>query len=448
MAIKLRNKATGDVASVNNSVVRKDGSMWINSKNIPGENWRRKWNYQLVPDGTSEGDYPNLRWRLDFVNGVEWELVTDAKASAPRKAAKAKKVAAPQPEPEPVQEPQAQAEPTPTPEPAPVVTPTQPTSASMDAMTTMMATMFSGVAEKVSANVMGMVQPILENCQKAADKVPQIKKIEVRSPQGTHTLTTAIEHKYFNKLLWMVSAGIPCYLYGPAGSGKNVLVAQVAEALGLKFYYSGAISDEFKLKGYGDASGRYVPTEFYNAMVNGGLFMLDEMDASDPSVLVAINAVISQRYCDFPVVGRVDAHPDFRIVGAGNTFGTGANMTYTGRSSLDGSTLNRFAYCKIDYDPRIDAACAGGDDDLVEFGHAIRKGSEICGVSILLSYRQFTQMDTLKQCPDMEPEEMIETAITKGLQKDELRLLLNEVRTFTRDGNPYTNALDNIVNLS
>lgn len=368
-----------------------------------------------------------------------WEFDTPSKS-----VKRAKKVAATsdpvQVEPEPATIPTATFEPSVSQQQF-----TQPSAASMDVMTTMFATMFGGVEKKVERNVMNLVEPIIEECRKAADKVPVLKVIEVHTPTGTHQLTTTVEHAQFKALCWLVNAGIPTYLYGPAGSGKNVLCSQVAEALGLKFYYSGALSDEFKLKGYGDASGHYVPTEFYHAFTNGGLFMLDEMDASDPSVLVAINAAISQRYVDFPVLGRIDAHPDFRIVSAGNTFGTGASMLYTGRASLDASTLNRFGYMRIGYDETIDAVCAEHDQDLLDFGHAIRKGSEICGVSCLMSYRQFTAMAQLKQCEHFNTTQAIEFAITKGLTKDELRLLHREVETITGSENVYTQALSNLL---
>ena len=56
---------------------------------------------------------------------------------------------------------------------------------------------------------------------------------------------------------------------------------------------------------------------------NGGLFFLDEMDASIPEVLVLLNAAIANGYFEFPN-GKITAHEDFRVVAAGNTVGSGA----------------------------------------------------------------------------------------------------------------------------
>lgn len=63
-------------------------------------------------------------------------------------------------------------------------------------------------------------------------------------------------------------------------------------------------------------------SSMYKAFKYGGLFMLDEMDASIPEVLIILNAAIANRYFDFPApIGYVEAHPNFRVVSAGNTFG-------------------------------------------------------------------------------------------------------------------------------
>ena len=46
-----------------------------------------------------------------------------------------------------------------------------------------------------------------------------------------------------------INLDIPVFLTGPAGVGKNVICKQVAEALGLDFYFSNAISQEYKVTG-------------------------------------------------------------------------------------------------------------------------------------------------------------------------------------------------------
>lgn len=91
-----------------------------------------------------------------------------------------------------------------------------------------------------------------------------------------------IKHKMFDKVMSLLKCGRTPYLFGAAGTGKNVLCKQIADEMGLTFYFANAVTQEFALTGYGDANGRYVETEFYRAFTQGGLFMLDELDASCP----------------------------------------------------------------------------------------------------------------------------------------------------------------------
>ena len=103
-----------------------------------------------------------------------------------------------------------------------------------------------------------------------------VKKIEVKTARGVNTVT-GTTHKCFNAVLAYLENNQNVYLYGPAGTGKTHLASQVAEALGLDFYYSGQLSQEYKFTGFTDANGRYQETAFYKAFVNGGLFFFDEI---------------------------------------------------------------------------------------------------------------------------------------------------------------------------
>ena len=91
------------------------------------------------------------------------------------------------------------------------------------------------------------------------------------------------------------------------------------------------------------------------------------MDASVPETLIILNAAIANRYFDFPT-GRVRANPKFRVIAAGNTLGTGADINYTGRYSLDRASLDRFALVQIDYSREIENAITGSIVGFVEAG--------------------------------------------------------------------------------
>ena len=125
-------------------------------------------------------------------------------------------------------------------------------------------------------------------------------------------------------VLTLLANGENVYLYGPAGSGKNVMCEQLAKALGVPFYYQNTIMTKFDVTGYKNATGEYEPTEFYKAWTGGGLYMLDEIDNAQAEGLVTLNAALANGYYSFPGVGLIKKHPDFRCIAAGNTNGEGA----------------------------------------------------------------------------------------------------------------------------
>ena len=51
-------------------------------------------------------------------------------------------------------------------------------------------------------------------------------------------------------------------LVGPAGSGKTTMAENIAQELGLDFYFTGALMHEYKLTGFIDAHGTVVRTPF------------------------------------------------------------------------------------------------------------------------------------------------------------------------------------------
>jgi len=102
------------------------------------------------------------------------------------------------------------------------------------------------------------------------------KIMQVKSPKGTHTVK-GITHEKYEQVLNLVNADIPVFLTGPAGSGKNVICKQVSEALGLEFYFSNAVTQEYKLTGFIDANGNYQGTQFHKAFAGGGCSCLTKL---------------------------------------------------------------------------------------------------------------------------------------------------------------------------
>lgn len=265
------------------------------------------------------------------------------------------------------------------------------------------------------------------------------RKVEVEVQGNTVQLGDEILHEKFDTILKFVSQNEPVFLVGEAGTGKNFICKQVAKALGLDFYFSNAVTQEYKLTGFTDAMGKYQESQFYKAFKNGGLFMLDEMDASIPEVLVILNAAIANRYFDFPApIGYVEAHPDFRVVAAGNTMGQGASYTYVGRNQLDGASLDRFALVNVDYDINIETRCANDDVELVNFVREVRRIAKKKKIQLIISYRCISRIAKMK---DLIPlDEVLVSSLFKTLDKEEIYIILDNFR-----GSPYyRNLLQNI----
>lgn len=323
---------------------------------------------------------------------------------------------------------QGETEPQPTPQPVPQPIPQQAGGLGSQ----LEEIMLKVLAEQSVDKVIDMAKPLLEkHIKETFGVLPQVH--EVQTPAGKVEFKGTV-HEKFDTVLNLVNADIPVFLTGAAGTGKNVLCKQIAEAMNLEFYFSNAVTQEYKLTGFIDANGTYHETQFYKAFTEGGLFMLDEMDASIPEVLIILNAAIANRYFDFPT-GRVQAHENFRLIAAGNTFGTGADIEYTGRFQLDAASLDRFALVEIDYSPAIEEAIANGDTELVEFIRGFRKACIEAGIKHLATYRSIERIRKLTGCMDVR--EVLKMCLLKSLCKDDMKIIVSSMRDKVEAENKY-----------
>jgi len=260
---------------------------------------------------------------------------------------------------------------------------------------------------------------------------------EGKSPKKIKEIT----HEKFPDIVTMVTADVPVFLRGEAGCGKNHMVKQIADALDLDFYFSNAITNEYKVTGFIDANGNFHTTQFFDAFTKGGLFFFDEIDASIPEVLVLLNAAIENKYFNFPH-GKFDAHPEFRIIAAGNTFGSGANQTYVGRYQLDGASLDRFAVVDITYDEQVERIIANGDVELVDAIHALRKITEEAGIKIILSYRAINQITKLHTVKNLPVADVMRYVILKGMHVDDMNIIKPKIEN---NHNKYLKALAEVM---
>jgi cobaltochelatase CobS len=266
------------------------------------------------------------------------------------------------------------------------------------------------------------IREVLPKTTRGSEEGEPRKEEEPTKEEPKKSEDGVIKHREYETIKSCVELDIPVYLVGEAGTGKNYTLEAIAKDLGLDFYFTNSVQQEYKLTGFIDAGGTYHETEFYKAFRFGGVFFLDEIDASIPEVLVLLNAAIANRYFEFPV-GRIEASPSFRVVSAGNTMGSGANELYTGRLVLDSATLDRFAVIEFDYDYNVELSLAKGNKELVNFIRSLRKFTRENGIRATFSYRSIIAVTKLEESKKLDLASIVRIAVTKGLDKDTIRTL-------------------------
>lgn len=226
------------------------------------------------------------------------------------------------------------------------------------------------VGETEAGNVVDATEGIAEATARKiiAELVPVEHRIVIENANGAVNTIEGRPHMTFETLLQLCNLRdekgqhIHTMLIGPAGSGKTTAAHLAAEALGLRFFERsmGLATSEWDLLGYRSPDGVYIPGLLREPYENGGLLMLDEIDNSNPSVLTTLNSALENGQCTFPD-GAVKRHPDFICIAGGNTYGTGPDRMYVGRTQLDAATLDRFANLDWDYDEEAEIDWVGRD---------------------------------------------------------------------------------------
>jgi cobaltochelatase CobS len=213
----------------------------------------------------------------------------------------------------------------------------------------------------VKGIVAAQVSGLLVTVQEMLDKITKPTRVIVGNTTTATTVDCGICHKNFPTLLKACSARtsdghhLNIWLRGPAGSGKTTAAHKAADALGLKFYFNGAISTEYELMGFIDAAGNYHRTQFRDAFEHGGVYLFDEVDSSNASAVLRFQAALANGVCPFPD-GMVTRHADCVILAGANTNGNGATTDYNGRFKMDKAFLDRFVDMEWPIDEALESA--------------------------------------------------------------------------------------------
>ena len=251
----------------------------------------------------------------------------------------------------------------------------------------------------------------------------------------TNVLPGQLFHNKFEEVVKVLSLRLHPLLVGPAGSGKNVILEQAAKALKLNFYYVNDVTEEHKVMGFVDAKGKFQHTQFFKAFTKGGLIMIDEMDNSHPSALLAINAALGtgyHQYLTFPDGILYESNPDFYLAAAANTYGTGSDQIYCGRSSLDGASLNRFLPIFIDYDKDLEQNLVKNTNILNLFWQ-VRKSINKNKIRHVISTRNIVNADRMLNSNMFTLNNIFDYTIIQSMNEDDLRMILKDLSNCSMD---------------
>ena len=201
-----------------------------------------------------------------------------------------------------------------------------------------------------------------------------------------------LKHYKTDELIETLKTTGLAYLVGPAGTGKSTLAMDACAKM------FGVPKDDWKfcehfaqisfspdttsgeMVGRSDINGVFHKSEVVRVFSEGGLILFHEIDNADASMLVKLNTAIANGQFATPD-GIVRRHKDTVIVCTANTYGTGPDAMYVGRSRLDAATLDRFTLSTIDvdYDVKLEGKIASAIKNeanrawLLDFVRRVRK---------------------------------------------------------------------------
>lgn len=138
-----------------------------------------------------------------------------------------------------------------------------------------------------------------------------------------------------------------CMLVADSGAGKTTIAIEYANNKETPYIlqqgHSQLTVDD--LLGYKSITdGTYFPSLLRDAVENGKIFIIDEIDACNPNVLLALNSLKNKKFQFADKL--VDIHPNFRLLATANTLEY--SDVFNGRSKLDQATLSRFKIINCD----------------------------------------------------------------------------------------------------
>lgn len=286
--------------------------------------------------------------------------------------------------------------------------------------------------EKKSEEMQEQYQSLKKELQAVKEKQTRnAAVIEIPQPDGKVVkLKKVVLPSKFETVLALARNRRPILLVGPAGCGKTYLGELVAKALEMEFSAiscTSGMSESYLLgrsiPNIAKGTSSYQSVEFIERYEKGGVMLVDEIDASDPNMLLCINGALANGYCNVPnrtTKPKAMMHKDFVLIATANTFGRGANRVYAGRNQLDESTLDRFriGVVECDYDPIVEESLCP-DNTLRETIQKLRNEVTKAGVRRVVSTRFIKDAYVMHKSAQWTYRQIMDTLV-QGWTSDEL----------------------------
>ena len=262
-----------------------------------------------------------------------------------------------------------------------------------------------------------------------------------------------IYHKKFPDLLKMIMEDCNPYLWGNSGLGKTYMIKQAFELLEQEYRPINKILEDYDIIGVTLPNGEYSNPLWYQCYKYGYGAFLDELDSSNSEATIVINSFTSNKegsFYPFPSGEVVYRHPNFRIVAAGNTAGTGADIYFNDRKQLDESVQQRLMPLELTPDSRIEEKILKNYPDWFEFTQNFRKATDnyakerkLKAAPGELTTRDTEQIKQLKDNKVFTDEEIIEYEIIENKSDDYLGYLVDEMQKYYQGGRQKSKKLYN-----
>lgn len=232
------------------------------------------------------------------------------------------------------------------------------------------------VMGSVESAILSIVQPsidsALKNLHVDSSAILETVKAELAKVQAARPAvieikqenkeTVAIEGAHFlmERLIRLVSAGIPVYLWGPAGSGKTTAAMQAAHALSFASEIDTLDPSTFRsmVQGYCTPNGDPVHTSFTRCWSEGKVYIADECDNAPGHVQTLFNSALANGHAPLAWGNVERAKEGFGFVGTGNTPGR-PTREFPDRKPMSAAFADRLYFMHWPLDPAIECRAGG-----------------------------------------------------------------------------------------